>query len=93
MPLRRSLAWLVCHACLACETPLPDPPPKASRTDIPAGALNAVGAFAAGTDGAPKPDPTAGNPEQQGPGYTEDWPPPATGGNGGGSASPESVPL
>jgi hypothetical protein len=49
-------AWLVlvAAAALGCETPIPDPPPKASPAEIPVAPSGALGALAAGTDGAPK---------------------------------------
>lgn len=47
-------------AVLGCESPTPDPPPKASPTELPIAPPGAVGALAAGTDGAPKNDPQPG---------------------------------
>jgi hypothetical protein len=60
--MARSSKRFVCFvlAALGCETPTPDPPPKASPTEIPVAPPNAVGALAAGTEGAPKNLPQTG---------------------------------
>jgi hypothetical protein len=82
----------VALAC-ACETPVPDPPPPASPTDIPSAAPRALGALAAGTDAAPRPNPMPdGLPHQADP---EDGSVPEVGSGGQGAGQPgvETVPL
>jgi hypothetical protein len=90
-----TLPVLCLFAALGCETPIPDPPPQASRSEIPLAPPNALGSLAAGTDGAPRSaaEPQFGNPLAPSP---ELGPaPPSTGEPGEPSPSPsgESVPL
>jgi len=83
---------------LGCQAPVPDPPPPVSPTELPSGAPRAVGALAAGTDGAPRPDPSAYPDPDRGefPPYPDE-PPSAHGGSGGGPGpsvpEPNAVPL
>jgi hypothetical protein len=82
----------VAFAC-ACETPVPDPPPPASPTDIPSAAPRALGALAAGTDAAPRPNPL---PEGLAPPAEPDEgsvPEMGSGGQGSGQPGVETVPL
>src|SRR5688572_3185403 len=76
-----------------CQTPVPDPPPPVSKAELPSAAPRAVGALAAGTDGAPRPDPSAFQEPDRGafipyPG----GPPNAHGGSGSGGASAAPAP-
>jgi hypothetical protein len=82
-------------ALAACQTPEPDPPPPVSPTELPRAAPQAVGALAAGTEGAPRPEPSALKPPDRGdfPPYPDAPPPgPQGGGPGGGAESPAPVP-
>lgn len=73
-------------ALAGCQIPVPDPPPPVSKAELPAAAPRAVGALAAGTDGAPRPDPSAYQEEGSDRGDSipyPDGPPSAHGGSGG----------
>jgi hypothetical protein len=88
---------LCSFAALGCERPIPDPPPKASPTEIPAAPANALGSLAAGTDGAPKigVDPQMASPTPPSPEF--ELTPPGGAAPGGPVPSPspsaQSVPL
>lgn len=78
-------------ALVACQTPVPDPPPPVSKAELPVAAPHAVGALAAGTDGAPRPDPSAfqdTDPDRGDFIPYPDAPPSVHGGSGGGAAVP-----
>jgi hypothetical protein len=78
-----------------CQTPVPDPPPPVSKAELPSAAPRAVGALAAGTDGAPRPDPSAfqdPEPERGDLIPYPDGPPSAHGGSGSGGAAAGPAP-
>ena len=94
MTARKMLCLPVLLWGFGCESPVPDPPPLASPTEIPSAAPRALGALAAGTDGAPRPDPMAESPHERG-GPDDPGPLPEAGAGGEGAAQPgvNSVPL
>ena len=58
--MRRAIITLVASALglMGCPSPPTDPPPPPRKPEIPAAAPRALGALAAGTDAAPRPDVT-----------------------------------
>jgi hypothetical protein len=55
------LAWLLCFLG-GCPAPISDPPPPPVKPEIPAAPPRALGARAAGTEAAPRPDNLPGAP-------------------------------
>ena len=56
----RSLLLLVALALSGCPALSTDPPPPSTKPEIPTAPPHALGALAAGTDAAPKPDTSPG---------------------------------
>ena len=81
------LALLGASSAVGCQSLVPDAPPPASSGDIALAAPLSLGAMAAGTDGAPLPNPISADPRS---GRPELVPDPDSGGLGDSGDSGDS---